>query len=607
MALSPLKTPVYRRGQRRSRGPGFAGALFAILGLLLVGWLAWRFGFGLPAKLVRLQNLARSGGAQEALARLQALQQSRPEHPLVLDTLGLALNRLKRPKEAQDAYERSRDAGLGRGAAALHVQEGKAALARGACEEAGIEFEHAASLDKRSALAQVGLGHVALCRGRAHQALEFYQAALALKPGLKEAESGRTKAGEIVERGSLYYFYDRHGEPLARQVVAPDGLGARSYPQAQNTAHVIGYLSERAGPAGLERDLAGLFPGCEVELTLDVRLQQAASKALGWRKGALVALDPATGEILAALSQPSFRPDRVDKDWHSIRANPNKPLLNRAFDGRYEPGSIAKIMTAAAALEANVDMAKIFPFTPGTAVILDGKVFRDWENHGKLRSLKEAMDVSSNIALYRIGAALGADALYRMTNRFGFNKPLGMGFELPDGRHFDIQSAVSTAPQIPDTQFALAERACGLGNDFRITPLQAARLAAVIASGGKLMKPQLVREVRSLSGDVLYRMKPEQVEEVMKPTTAAKVAQLMEDAVEGERGIGKKARVEGFSVAGKTGTARTQKNGQLDAWFIAFAPADKPKLAVAVFCDQEGTGMHVAAPIAGAFLREALR
>jgi peptidoglycan glycosyltransferase len=277
------------------------------------------------------------------------------------------------------------------------------------------------------------------------------------------------------------------------------------------------------------------------------------------------------------------------------------------MDGIYEPGSIAKIMTAAAAYDAHVDMGRIFPFTPPTAIDLDGKVFRDWTSHGKLRSLKEAMDVSSNIALYKVAKAMGADALYNTTNRFGFNQTWDLGFKLPDGRRFDVQASASRAPQHADTQFALAERACGLGTDYRITPLHAAILAATIANKGKRMKPRLIKEVRTLTGDVLYKMVPELDAQVIKADTAEKVTQLMEDAVEGDRGIGKRARVEGIRIAGKTGTARTKKNGALDAWFIAFAPADKPTIAVAVFCDQEGTGMHVAAPIAGAFLREALR
>jgi peptidoglycan glycosyltransferase len=607
MALSPLKSPSYARSSRRSSGPSSAGLILAALAVLVAGWLAWRFAFGLPAKVNRAVALARKGQADDALARLNGLAADHPGDPRVLDGLGVAFNRLKRSNEAQDAYERGRDAGLSSSAVALHIEEGREALTRGAWEAAGVEFEHAASLDKKSAKALAGQASVALVKGRVAAAMDLYKQALALNPGLKEAQDGQMKAREALDRGSLYYMFDRNGEPLARRAVTADGLGERSYPRGNITGHVVGYISEKAGDAGLERDLGALFPGTEVQLTIDLRLQEAASKALGWRKGALVALDPRTGEILAAISQPAFQPGTVDKDWRKIRENYNNPLTNRAFDGLYEPGSIAKIMTAAAALEARVDMAAIFPMTPQTAIELDGKVFRDWENHGKLRSLKEAMDVSSNIALYKVAKAMGPDALFRMTNRFGFNKEMDLGFTLANGTHFAVQAANPRAPMHADTQFALAERACGLGTDYRISPLQDARLAATIANGGKLMRPRIVKQVKGLSGDVLYTFEPEVEEEVMKAETADKVKGLMEDAVEGDRGIGKRARVEGFRIAGKTGTARTKKKGLLDAWFIAFAPADKPKIAVAIFCDQEGTGMHVAAPIAGAFLTEALR
>ncbi len=564
-----------------------------------LAWALWRYGFGLPAQVSRAVHLAQEGHSDAAVGQLNALASANPSSARVLDGLGVALNRAGKPKDAQDAYERARDLGASSSWIGLHLDEGRAALSRGALDAAEVEFDHARSLDKSSARAVAGLAQAAHAAGRLPQALELYKEALALNPSLHEAEEGQRVAREAVDRGSLYYINDRNGNPLARRAVTADGLGDRSYPLNQMTAHVVGCLSEKAGDQGLERDLKGLFPAAQVELTLDATLQAAASKALGWRKGALVAIDPNTGEILAAISQPTYKPESVDKDWRSIRENPNKPLEDRALDGLFEPGSIAKIMTAAAAYDAHVDMGRIFPFSPPTAVDLDGKIFRDWEDHGKIRSLKEAMDVSSNIALYQVAKAMGADALYATTNRFGFNQAWDLGFTLPDGRRFEIPVATSRAPQHADTQFALAQRACGLGEDYRISPLHAAMLAATIANKGKRMKPRLIKEVRTLTGDLLYSMKPEVDAEVIKEETAAKVTQLMEDAVEGDRGIGKGARVEGIRIAGKTGTARTHLKGQLDAWFICFAPVDHPKIAVAIFCDQEGTGMHVAAPIRG--------
>jgi peptidoglycan glycosyltransferase len=569
--------------------------------------MVWRFGFGLQARVNRALDLARHGRADEALARLSALASDHPGQAAVLDGLGVALDRLGRTKEAQTDYEAARGLGLGAAAGDLHSDEGRQALSRGAWDEAAVEFDQALALNGQSAPALAGEAAVAMVQGRVSKALDLYKQSLAVRPDFADAVEGRRKAQEALDRGSLYSIYDRNGEPLARQAVTAEGLGGLSYPRAQLAAHVIGYLSAKAGDAGLERDLKPLFPGCEVELTLDSRLQEAASHALGWRKGAIVALDPYTGEILCALSQPSFQPERVDKDWPKLRDDPNLPLYDRALDGLYEPGSIAKIMTAAAALETGVDMAKIFPMTPPTAINLDGQIFRDWEYHGEIRSLKEAMDVSSNIALYRVAEDMGPDVLLRTINRFGFNKDMDLGFTLANGTHVDLQAARPRVPGTADTQFDLANLSCGLGKGFRISPLQAARLAMVIANGGKLMKPNLVRSVHGVNGDLLYQMQPTVEEQVIKPETAERVKQVMEDAVEGDRGIGKKARVAGILIAGKTGTARTHSKGSLDAWFICFAPADHPKIAVAVFCDQEGTGMHVAAPIAGAFLAEALQ
>jgi peptidoglycan glycosyltransferase len=606
MPLSPLRVPSHRLSRRRN-GPSMV-LVFGVLGCAVLGlWLVWRFGFGLEARVNRAVGLARDGQAQEALTRLSELAAEHPDDARVQDGLGVALDRLGRAKEAQAAYAQALNGRLGAAASELHSEEGRQALAMGNWDAAAVEYDQALALNSHSAPALAGEGTVALEGGQVSKAMDLYKQALAINPGLQEAEDGSAKAQEALDRGSLYSIYDRNGEPLARQAVTADGLGGLSYPRAQLTAHVVGYLSTKAGDAGLERDLKPLFPGCTVELTLDSRLQEAASHALGWRKGAIVALDPNTGEILCALSQPSFQPEQVDKDWYKLRDDENLPLFDRALDGLYEPGSIAKIMTAAAALETGVDMAKIFPMTPPTAINLGGQIFRDWEYHGEIRSLKEAMDVSSNVALYQVAEAMGPDVLLRTINRFGFNKDMDLGFTMANGTHIALQASRSFTPDQADSQFDLANLACGLGKGFRISPLQAARLAMVIANGGKLMKPSLVRSVHGLNGDVLYQMKPEVEDQVMTPETAERVKQVMEDAVEGDRGIGKKARVEGILIAGKTGTARTHSKGSLDAWFICFAPADKPKLAVAVFCDREGTGMSVAAPIAGAFLTEALQ
>ena len=600
MALSPLRAPQMS-GRRRSNSPlptliGLAAAAAALW------WLYTAF-FGFNRQLKAAVQSAREGRYAEASAQLDALEAKKPGDARVGDARGLLLARQGQLDKAQAAYQAAEPL-LKESSAEIHEQEGASWLKGGNYKAAELEFGHALALDKSSPKAAFGSAVCAHAQGHLSKAIELYQQA----PGIAEAKEGLRKAREAHDRGVMYYLFDRNEQPLARVGISQDSLGARSYPQEQYTAHIVGALSEKFGDSGLEKELKSLFPGIEVELTLDIRVQDAAQKALGWRKGAIVVLNPNTGEILGAVSQPSFKPEDLDRHPGIIRENPNHPLLNRAFEGLYEPGSICKIITAAAALEANVDMSKIFPMTPDTSIKIDGKIFRDWENHGKIRSLKEAMDVSSNIALARVAFAMGPDLLFEYINRFGFNQNFDMGFELAGLGKFSVPVATPRAPLHADNQFELAERACGLGTEYRITPLHAALLAATIANHGVMMKPKLIRSAKNLAGQALYEMKPEVQRDIMRPETAEKIKQIMMDAVEGDRGIGKKARTLGITVAGKTGTARSKANQkELDAWFICFAPADKPQYAIAVLGEREGTGMSVAAPIAGALIRELIR
>ncbi len=605
MAFSPLKTPNGTRGGRRESGNlGWILGLAAIAGVV---FFVWSIFFGLGSKINSARKLARTGKLEQAAVILKSLGQKHAEDPLLLDGLGTLANHQGRMDDASELYGQAQAKGLKASAADEHLVDGQRFAQWAQYSQARVEFQHALELDPKSSKALGGLALCAHAAGNLSRAMELYTQATAIAPSDKDLQDGLRKARETKDRGALYYMFDRNGEPLARQQVSEAGLGERSYPLAQYAAHVVGALSTRFGDQGLERDLKGLFPGHEITLTLDSRVQDAARRAMGWRKGAVVVINPNTGEILAALSQPAYKPATLDKEWLSVRDNRNKPLTNRAMEGLFEPGSIFKIVTAAGALEYRIDMSRIFPFVAPTAIELDGKIFRDWESHGKIRSLKEAMDVSSNIAMAKVGFALGSDKLNEMTGRFGFNKPLDLGLTLSDGRRLKIGTSVSLAPQHADTKFALAERSCGLGGDMRISPLHAALLAAAVANKGVMLRPQLIREVRSITGQILGQSGPQVMQKVMEPETAEKLSQIMIDAVQGERGIGKKARVSGITIAGKTGTARTKKNGPLDAWFICYAPVEKPQYAIAVFADGEGTGMSIAAPIAGALLKDILK
>ncbi|MES2202191.1 MAG: penicillin-binding transpeptidase domain-containing protein [candidate division FCPU426 bacterium] len=606
MPLSPLKSST-DASLRRRKSSGITTLLLVLLGLAAVVW-GYRSLRGFERQVKDAMSLAAKGALPEAEGTLSALEAKKPGDVRLIDARGWVASQKGEVVAAQTLYAQAENAGLKRDWAKMHSAQGLSWLKQGLYPRAEAEFNHALALDKGDSQAQQGLAVCAHSQGHLGKAIELYKSALALDPSLKEAKMGLRKANESRDRGVMYYLFDRGDQPLARLSIVQDAPGKKSYPYSQYTAHIVGANSEKFGDMGLEKDLKGLFPGIEVALTLDMRIQDAAQKALGWRKGAIVVLNPSTGEILAAVSQPSFKPEDLDKHPYVIRSNPNKPLLNRATQGLYEPGSICKIITAAAALEANVDMSRIFPMTPDTSIMIEGKVFRDWESHGKIRSLKEAMDVSSNIAMAKVAFAMGPDVLFEYVNRFGFNQPLDLGFDLPGLGHFSVPVATASAPIRADSQFTLAERACGLGREYRITPLHAALMAATVANKGVLMKPRLIKEVRNLVGQTLYASQPESARTIMKPDTAEKIKQIMMDAVEGDRGIGKRARVNGISVAGKTGTSRTHLYGTaLDAWFICFAPADKPQYAIAVFGDGEGTGMSVAAPIAGNLLKELMR
>ena len=244
-------------------------------------------------------------------------------------------------------------------------------------------------------------------------------------------------------------------------------------------------------------------------------------------------------------------------------------------------------------IESGVSEKDIFPVKCNGSMIIDGKVFYCWEKHGSVKSVEEAIDQSCNIAFQKIGLVLGYDKIYEYANKYGFNTPIEM----------QLSVATSSVPLECETKYDLADRSTGLGKQFRITPLIAACLASTVANGGVLMKPYLVKEVKNMLGEVIYKEEPVVMKNVLKKETAAQLSLYMVDAV--ERGLGQKARVQGMKVAGKTGTARTSARG-LDGWFVCFAPADNPKIAMAILCDASGKGMDVAAPVARRIITEAL-
>lgn len=396
----------------------------------------------------------------------------------------------------------------------------------------------------------------------------------------------------------------------------------RQYPLGSLFADVTGYDSWKYGRTGLEKtynnDLLGSGSrltlrtignrllgdskkGNSIVMTSDGRIQAAALDALGGQKGAVVAMDPTTGKVLAMVTSPTYDPNAAvpasGKDyqaqWEAYNASPERPLFNRATSGLYPPGSSFKVVTGAAALDQGV-------VTPGTPfdctgeLLVHGYKIYDFnkKSHGHL-TFGEALVVSCNITFAQVGLQLGAPALVEYAELFGFNRVTP--FDLPTAVS-RIQDAKSMDP------VELASASFGQGQDLA-TPLEMAMVASTVANGGVLMKPYLVDEVKDYNNKIIEKMAPKQLRRVVDQQTAATLTDIMVAVV--NEGTGTAAQIEDVEVAGKTGTAEVE-NGEPHAWFICFAPAHAPRVAVAVVVENGGEGGRTAAPIARDVLEQAL-
>jgi peptidoglycan glycosyltransferase len=420
------------------------------------------------------------------------------------------------------------------------------------------------------------------------------------------------------ERGSIVV----DGTEVALSVTTDDRLEyLRQYPQGPTYAAVTGYYSlifnswqlERAENeilAGSDdrlalRRLADLFTGRDpaggdVVLTLDAGVQEAAMAGLDGVTGAVVALDPSTGAVLGMASTPTYDPGRLSShDPADIRAYAAEldgmeadPRLNRATQDNYPPGSVFKVIVSAAALstgEYTPDTVIPAPDTltlPGTSTQL-----RNFGNSScsssQEQSLIDALTVSCNTAFAQLGIDLGEDAVREMAEAFGMT---GDGLEIP------LDVAPSGVGDI-ESEAALGQSSIGQ-RDVRMTPLQAAMVAAAVANDGTLMTPYLIDQVRAPDLTVIDQADPETLSEPVTAEVADQLQEMMESVV--AEGSGRAARIPGVTVAGKTGTAQVAPDVPDHNWFVGFAPADDPQIAVAVFvANGGGTGGDVSAPIAG--------
>ncbi|MFT4288764.1 peptidoglycan D,D-transpeptidase FtsI family protein [Nocardioides sp.] len=407
---------------------------------------------------------------------------------------------------------------------------------------------------------------------------------------------GRTPIAESVPSDDLYKFQ-------------------RTYPDAKLYAGITGYFGYGGTITGLEKsqndvlsgDDSRLFVdrlsdllgdagtrGGDVELTISAAAQQAAYDGLtalpGDVQGAVVALEPRTGKILAMVTTPTFDPNKLashdfganQKAYEALEANASQPLLNRAVQTALPPGSTFKLVTAAAAIESGkYDASSMvpggatyqLPQTSGESGLIDNEG-RDCGTDTV--AFTQAMENSCNTVFAQLAVEVGGQALRKQAEAFGFNSSWFDELQGTNGRSTLATSTFPEDPNPPQTGQS------GIGQfEVRATPLQMAMVAAGIANQGKVMKPYLVDEVQSADADIVDTTKPEQLSQAVSAHTADELTELLVATV--NDGTASPAAITGIQVAGKTGTAQS---GQSDvppyAWFVSFAPADDAKVAVAV-------------------------
>ena len=443
-----------------------------------------------------------------------------------------------------------------------------------------------------------------------------------------------------VDRGSILAA-DRRTE-LALSRKSPGQLKyQRHYPQGGLYSGITGYYSIIFGRSELEQgyntylsgDAPELIPqtlidqvlgrpkrGATVVTTIDPEIQRAASQALGSLPGGVVAIDPHTGDVKAVVANPTYDPNELASQdpkevrtaWDRLNSDANKPLLSRAFDELYPPGSTFKLVTAAAALENGFGPDSTWPNPP----VLDlPQTTATLENFGGEHclggasqiTLAQALTISCNVVFGEIGLRLGGAKLADQAHAFGFAPDASSG-DVP----FDIPFQEGVFPEasyFSDRLPAVALSAIGQDN-VAANPMQMALVASAIANGGSQMRPRLVSEIRDPSGQVIESFAPEVFGQPISSQTAIQLTQMMVSVV--QSGTGTAAQIPGVEVAGKTGTAQHGEGLDPHAWFVSFAPAQNPEIAVAVVVldggslGSEATGGQVAAPIARAVMEAAL-
>ncbi|HWW60060.1 MAG TPA: penicillin-binding transpeptidase domain-containing protein [Thermoanaerobaculia bacterium] len=430
------------------------------------------------------------------------------------------------------------------------------------------------------------LAYDAAVRGRDDEEVALYRAAAHLaKRQLTEAEADArdidaddVDAGKLAsfrraleqrKQGSYPLVVDRDGRVLAAYQMTNDDLVAIDTDFAP-------LIDKTAGRYTIESNIQRLGINDTIELTLDSNIQKAAVQALGGFRGALVAIDPRTNELLAVASTQA-----------------RGPLANLAFEQQYEPGSVIKTLTGLNAVANGVNVEAMFPYTCNGVLDVDGRQFGDWtpQGHGVLPDFDEALAESCNVVFADIGLRVGRARLQSFMARAGFDGQTHVGlFPVPLGRN--IGGVFNN--------FETALYAIGLEHETTTT-LHLAMLATMLANRGVLAAPRLVRTRRSILGEVLSDPPRGAGVAIVPRAAAERIVRAMKAVVTRDRGTGRRAAIDGMSIALKTGTAGKQENGY-HALIIAFAPADAPKIAFALVAEESGPAEFAGAKIARDFL-----
>lgn len=423
-------------------------------------------------------------------------------------------------------------------------------------------------------------------------------------------------AESVETRGELKYLRRYPDGPLFSDVTGYYSFvyGRSELEQTQND-----FLAARAAelvPSTLADQIMGRDKqGATVITTIDPALQEIAARELGGRPGALAAIDPRSGDVRALVSVPPYDPnalsshegDAVRSAWRRLNGASPSPLVSGANDELFPPGSTFKLITASAALEAGFGPESRWPNPraldlPQTVNTLKNFGGSHCAGGAAQITLAEAFRVSCNVTFGEIALELGADRLAEQAHAYGFSEEVPFDIPFQEGRFPDPSVFEQQIPQIAFS---------GIGQfDVAANPMQMALVASAIADGGVMMRPRLVAEIRDPQGRVVARPEPSEYGRPISEETAVTMTRLMESVV--ASGTGTAAQIPGVDVAGKTGTAQHGEGLAPHAWFVGFAPAANPEIAVAVVVfdggslGSEATGGRVAAPIAKAVMEAAL-